>query len=199
RDMTELTAEASGPAMKPAVDDHAAAYPRPHREKHEGLGPAPGAPAPLGQRERVDVVVHEGGRACRLGEELRHGNTRELWHMMRLSAHRAGRRVHEAGQPRSHADEAMRTRVGQRGHLGGEGEDALDRVSTIRPMGRPAARHEHPPVYRDEAGGHAGAAHVHAEEHAGVGTMTGHDLGRGPRGGWRDPATTEQSTTAVET
>jgi hypothetical protein len=110
--------------------------------------------------------------------------------MMRLSAHRAGRRVHEAGQPRSHADEAMRTGVGQRRHLGGEGEDALDRVSTIRPMGRPAARHEHTPVAGNEAGGHAGAAHVHAEKHAGVGTMSGHDLGRGPGGDSRYPATT---------
>ena len=63
----------------------------------------------------------------------------------------------------------MRPGVGQRGDLGGEGEDALDRVATIRPMGRLAARDEHTPVAGDEAGGHGGAAHVHAEKHAGVG------------------------------
>ncbi len=110
--MAELTSEASGSAMKPAVDHHAAPHPRSHREEYEGLRAAPGAPASLGQRERVDVVVHEGGRSCYLGEEFGHGDAGELGHMMRLPAHRAGRNVHEARQPRSHAEEAVLPRVG---------------------------------------------------------------------------------------
>ncbi len=162
------------------------AHPCPHREQHEGLRAAARAPAPLGQRERVHVVVHEGGRARDLGEELGHGNAGQLGHMMRFTTHRSRCHVHEAGQPRSHAEEAVPPRGRQRDHLGGQGENPLDRASTFRPVGGPAARHEHPPVGRDDAGGHGGAAHVHPEQHAVVGIAAGH----GPSRGRRYPATT---------
>jgi hypothetical protein len=179
RDMTELTAEASGPAMKAAVDHHAAAHPRPHREEHEGLGAPAGAPAPLGQRERVDVVVHEGGRTGHLGEEPGHGNTGELRYMMCLPAHRAGRHIHEAGQPRSHAEEAVLSRGGQRGHLGGEG-----RIRSIAPppsgswVGRPRVTSTRPSSVTRPADMLV-PAHVQAEKQTVVETGAAHGPGRG--------------------
>src|SRR5207249_11009672 len=84
------------PALPPfptrRSSDLTPAEPGARRQHHERARAPPGAEAPLAQRQRIDVVVDEGGDAEARGEALRQGHVDEIGRVRRGVADDAGDR-----------------------------------------------------------------------------------------------------------
>src|SRR5262249_58356679 len=81
-----LAGVAERPGEEAPAEDQACADARRHREVGEVLVAAPGAPARLGERRRVGVVLDAYGRAERLGEEIAHRHHAPAREVRRVAA-----------------------------------------------------------------------------------------------------------------
>src|SRR5262249_5235276 len=93
RRVADLAAEPAGPAHETSVEDNPGAESRARGEDDERLDAAGRTERPLGERERVDVVVDEDGNAEASGEQRGERSIGELGDVMDLRADAAAVRI----------------------------------------------------------------------------------------------------------